>query len=90
MFLQERRDSYAAELSHQPTRVRELGMRKFKSTEQAQRFLTAHTQSTRFAHGASFAEVYNLFNLGRHFLSAKNYRLFRDRAFVSWESVVTR
>ncbi len=35
------------------------------------------------------AEVYNLFNLGRHLLSAKNYRMFRDRAFTSWEKVVT-
>ncbi len=65
-----------AELSHQPTRVRERGMRKFKSIKQAQRFLSAHS------------EVYNLFNLGRHLLSAKNYRIFRDRAFVSWEKVV--
>ncbi len=66
-----------AELSHQPTRVRERGMRKFKSMAQAQRFLSAH------------AEVYNLFNLGRHLLSAKNYRMFRDRAFASWEKIVT-
>lgn len=43
-----------AELSHQTTRVRELGMRKFNSVEQTQRFLSAHTA------------VYNLFNLGRH------------------------
>ena len=28
-----------AELSHQPTRVRERGMRRFKSSRQAQRFL---------------------------------------------------
>lgn len=60
-----------AELSHQPTRVRERGMRRFKSVSQAQRFLSAH------------AAVYNLFNLGRHHLSAKNYRLFRLRAFAS-------
>jgi len=65
-----------AELSHQPTRVRERGMRRFKSINQAQRFLSAH------------AEVYNLFNLGRHLVSAKNYRLFRERAFASWESAV--
>ena len=65
-----------AELSHQPTRVRERGIRKFKSIEQAERFLGAH------------AEVYNLFNLGRHLLSAKNYRIFRDRAFASWKNVV--
>ncbi len=61
-----------AELSHQPTRVRERGMRRFKSTQQAQRFLTVH------------AAVHNLFNLGRHLVSAKNYRFFRLRAFASW------
>jgi putative transposase len=62
-----------AELSHQPTRVRERGMRRFKSVHQAQRFLGVH------------AAVYNLFNLGRHLISAKHYRLFRQRAFVSWK-----
>jgi putative transposase len=65
-----------AELSHQPTRVQERCMRKFKSMNQAQRFLCAH------------ASVYNLFNLGRHLVSAENYRLFRQRAFASWESEV--
>ena len=60
-----------AEQSHEPTRVRERGMRRFKSTRQAQRFLSAH------------AAVYNLFNLGRHLISAKHYRLFRQRALVS-------
>ncbi len=62
-----------AELSHQPTRVRERGMRRFKSTHQAQRFLGTH------------AAVYNLFNLGRNLVSARNYRLLRQRAFASWE-----
>ena len=62
-----------AELSHQPTRVRERGMRCFKSSRQAQRFLGVH------------AAVYNLFNLGRHLVSAKNYRMLRMRAFVSWK-----
>ena len=61
-----------AELSHQPTRVRERGMRRFKSTSQAQRFLSTH------------AAVYNLFNLGRNLVSAKHYRLLRKRAFASW------
>ena len=41
-----------AEQSHEATRVRERGMRRFKSTRQEQRFVTAH------------AAVYNLFNLG--------------------------
>jgi putative transposase len=62
-----------AELSHQPTRDRERGMRRFKSSQQAQRFLGVH------------AAVYNLFNLGRHLVSAKNYRMLRMRAFVSWK-----
>jgi len=62
-----------AELSHEPTRVRERGMRKFKSMEQAQRFLSAH------------AGVCNFFNLGRYLVSAETYRYFRRSAFVSWE-----
>lgn len=66
-----------AELSHQPTRVRERCMRKFKSMEHGQRFLSTH------------AEVYNLFNLGRHCISAKNYKMLRSRAIASWKSVVT-
>jgi len=66
-----------AELSHQPTRVRERGMRRFKSMQQAQRFLNVH------------AAVYNFFNLARHTLSAKNYRLLRQGAFASWKNAVT-
>ncbi len=65
-----------AELSHQTTRVRERVMRRFKSIQQAQRFLNVH------------AAVYNLFNLARHLVSAKHYRLFRLRAFASWEYAV--
>ncbi len=61
-----------AELSHQPTRVRERVMRRFKSMQQGQRFLAVHSA------------VYNLFNLGRHLISAKNYRVLRLRAFASW------
>lgn len=66
-----------AELSHQSTRVRERGMRRFKSTQQAQRFLGVH------------ATAYNLFNLNLHLISAKNYRIFRLRAFASWNCVTT-
>lgn len=65
-----------AELSHQLTRVRERGMHKFKSVKQANRFLNAHK------------EIYNLFNLGRHLMTARYYRGFRQRAFVSWNQVV--
>ena len=72
-------DRYAnnrAEQSHEPTRVRERGMRRFKSVGQAQRFLGVH------------AAVYNLFNLGRHLTKAKYYRKFREGAFVEWERAV--
>lgn len=62
-----------AELSHQPTRVRERGMRRFSSPAQAQRFLGAH------------AVVYSLFNLQRHLASAALYRLRRTRAFECWK-----
>lgn len=62
-----------AELSHQPTRVRERGIRRFKSMYQTQRFLNVH------------AVVYNLFNLGRHLVSANHYRFLRQRAFSSWD-----
>ena len=63
-----------AELSHQPTRVRERSMRRFKSIGQAQRFLAVHSAVT------------NLFNLGRHVVRAEHYRLLRQRAFASWRS----
>jgi putative transposase len=52
-------------------------MSKFKSMHQAQRFLNAH------------AAVHNLFNLGRHLVSAENYRYFRLRAFATWEKAVS-
>jgi putative transposase len=72
-------DRYAnnrAEQSHEVTRVRERGMRKFKSIAQAQKFLTAH------------AAVYNLFNLGRHLVRAQHYRDLRISAFSEWSRTV--
>ena len=65
-----------AEQSHESTRVRERGMRKFKSVSQAQRFLRAH------------AAVYNLFNLGRHLIGAQHYRDLRKSAFDEWSRAV--
>ncbi len=53
-----------------------LPIRRFKSMGQAQRFLGAH------------ASVHNLFNLGRHLVSANHYRNSRQRAFASWKQVV--
>ena len=65
-----------AEQSHEATRVRERGMRKFKSVRQAQRFLGVHTA------------VSNLFNLGRHLVRAQNYRDLRVSAFSEWGRAV--
>ncbi|MBT3832645.1 MAG: IS6 family transposase [Gammaproteobacteria bacterium] len=65
-----------AELSHQPTRVRERSIRKFKFMKQTQRFLSTH------------AAVYNFFNLGRHLVSAETYRLFRLCSLASWKNAV--
>ena len=65
-----------AEQSHEATRVRERGMRRFKSVAQAQRFVTAH------------AAVQNLFNLGRHLVRAQHYRDLRISAFSEWNRAV--
>ncbi len=72
----EQYENNRAEQSHEPTRVRERGMRRFKSTGQTQRFVTAH------------AAVYNLFNLGRHLVRAQHYRDLRISAFSEWSSAV--
>jgi putative transposase len=63
--------------SHELTRERERGMRKFKSVAQAQRFLGAH------------CAVSNLFNLGRHLVSANHYRILWEGAFNELNSAVT-
>ena len=72
----EQYENNRAEQSHERTRVRERGMRKFKSVGQAQRFLGAH------------AAVYNLFNLGRHLVRAQHYRDLRVSAFAEWSRAV--
>jgi putative transposase len=65
-----------AEQSHEATRVRERGMRRFESIGQAQRFVTAH------------AAVHNLFNLSRHLVRAQHYRDLRVSAFAEWSRAV--
>ena len=72
----ERYENNRAEQSHEATRVRERGMRRFKSLGQAQRFVTAH------------AAVSNLFNLGRHLVRAQHYRDLRIIAFSEWSRAV--
>jgi putative transposase len=72
----ERYANNRAEQSHEPTRVRERVMRRFKSTGQAQKFLDAHRA------------VSNLFNLGRHLVRAQHYRDLRISAFSEWSRAV--
>ena len=61
-----------AENSHQPTRVRERQMKRFKSSEQAQRFLSV------------FESLNAPFRLRRHLLSATRYRLLLNQSFHLW------
>ena len=61
-----------AENSHRPTRRRERQVQRFKSPEQAQRFLSAH------------AMVYGHFRPRRHLMTADQYRCARDKAFRIW------
>ena len=62
-----------AENSHRPTRRRERQMQRFKSPEQAQNFLSAH----------SF--IYGHFHPRRHLLAANAYRAVRSEAFKIWQ-----
>ena len=71
----ERYANNRAEVSHQSTRQREHQMRRFKSPDQAQRFLHVH------------GVIQNLFRLGRHRLRSVHYRLLRARSFTTWAAV---
>ena len=71
----ERYANNRAEVSHEPTRQRERQMRRFESTAQAQRFLSAH------------GIIQNLFRVGRHLVRAPNHRTLRARAFRVWVEV---
>jgi putative transposase len=62
-----------AENSHRPTRRRERQMQRFKSSGQAQNFLSAHG----FIHGH--------FHPRRHLMAATNYRAIRSDAFSVWK-----
>ncbi|MGF6920622.1 IS6 family transposase [Paraburkholderia sp. 40] len=64
-----------AENSHQPTRVREKVMRRFKSARHLQRFTSVH------------AQVSNLFMHCRYNANAQQKRQARKHAFKAWETV---
>ena len=61
-----------AENSHRPTRRRERQMQRFKSPEQAQRFLSSH------------AMIYGHFRPRRHLMTADQYRRAHTEAFRVW------
>ena len=63
------------ENSHQPTRERERRMRRFKSAEQAQRFL------------APFGLIGGHFRVGLHRLKAERYRQEMGSRFQTWREV---
>jgi len=63
------------EQSHQPTRLRERQMRRFKSLSSAQRFL------------AAFSRFCNHFRPRRHLLTAAKYRAVRHARFSSWREL---
>jgi putative transposase len=63
------------EQAHQPTRVRERVMRRFKSAASAGRFLDA------------FSRVGNLFRPGRHRLPAAAYRATMRERVAIWREV---
>lgn len=76
IHISDRSSNNRAEQSHESTRVHERVTRRFKSVSQAQRFVTHH------------ASVSNLFNLGRHLVSAEQCRNLREGAFNTWKQVI--
>jgi putative transposase len=65
-----------AENSYQPTRERERRMRRLKSPEQAQRFLSI------------LSAIASHFRLRRHRLSTERYRAVRRQCFRLWNTAV--
>ncbi len=63
------------EQAHQPTRIREHVMRRFKSVASAQRFVDA------------FSRVGNLFRPRRHLLTAAEYRATMRERVATWRAV---
>jgi putative transposase len=65
-----------AENSHQPTRLREKKMRKFKSANHAQRFLSA------------FGPISQHFQPRRHLMSAQDYHATLQNRFQTWNELI--
>ena len=74
--LQQKYLNNLAENSHQPTRLRERVMRRFKSAGHAQRFL------------AAFGTITSHFRVGRHLYRAHGYREVMKSRFAVWQDVI--
>jgi putative transposase len=75
--LQQKYQNNRAENSHQPTRLRDKAMRRFKSSGHAQRFVSA------------FGIITSHFRPGRHLCTAAVYREMMKLRFAAWKEVVT-
>jgi putative transposase len=73
---QDKGQNNRAENSHQPTRLRERVMRRFKSSGHAQRFLSA------------FGIITSHFRVGRHLYRASGYREVMKSRFAVWEEAI--
>jgi putative transposase len=73
---QQKYQNNRAENSHQPTRLRERVMRRFKSAGHAQRFLSA------------FGVITSHFRPGRHLCTVRVYRQMMKQRVALWERVV--
>ena len=74
--IQQKYQNNRAENSHEPTRLREKVMRRFKSAGHAQRFLS------------TFGVISSHFRVGRHLYSANGYRAIMRARFAVWEEVI--
>jgi putative transposase len=70
--LQQKYQNNRAENSHQPTRLRERVMRRFKSAGHAQRFLSA------------LGIISSHFRVGRHLYKASDYRAAMKSRLADW------
>jgi putative transposase len=73
---QQKYQNNRAENSHQPTRLRERVMRRFKSAAHAQRFLSA------------FGIITSHFRVGRHLYRANSYRAVMKSRFAAWKEAI--
>jgi putative transposase len=76
VHIQQKYENNRAENSHEPTRLREKVMRRFKSAGHAQRFLSA------------FGLISSHFRVGRHLYSPNGYREVMRARFAVWVDII--